>query len=134
MKLLTSLRGGAERLDMHDVADSSSDNNHFPTIRLAHTYDASQTPVCVIRIACRNGKKEEKNLHYFMMMEYIILLFKYEVFKEITFKDGEPKGMGDLSYTVQRYSVFSIKTAVFNFIKEGINPIQAHCTAHVRTE
>lgn len=42
--------------------------------------------------------------------------------------------MGDLSYTVQRNSVLSIKIAVFNFIKEGINPIQAHGTAHVRTE
>lgn len=52
------MRGGAERLDMHDVADSSSDNDHFPTVSLAHTYNASQTPVCVIGIAYRKGKSQ----------------------------------------------------------------------------
>lgn len=90
MKLLTSLRGGAERLDVHDVADSSSDNNHFPTIRLAHTHDASQTPVCVIRIACR--KKISITLS--MMMEHIILSFKSKVFKEkvLPSKMVSPKG------------------------------------------
>lgn len=46
-----------------------------------------------------------------------------------TFKYGEPKRVGDLSDTVQRNSVLSIKIAVFNFVKEGIHPIQAHCTA-----
>lgn len=51
IKLLTNLRVGIERLDMHDVADSSSDNDHFPTIGLAHTYDATQAPVSEICIA-----------------------------------------------------------------------------------
>lgn len=51
MKLLTDLRVRVERLDMHDVADSSSDNDHLPTISLAHTHNATQSPVSEICIA-----------------------------------------------------------------------------------
>lgn len=52
----TNLRVGVERLDMHDVADSSSDNDHLPTVSLAHTYNATQAPVSEICIAFKNGK------------------------------------------------------------------------------
>lgn len=31
--------------------------------------------------------------------------------------------MGDLVYTVQRKAVRPIKTAVLNFVKEGIHPV-----------
>lgn len=44
----------------------------------------------------------------------------------ITFKNGETKWMGDLGYAAQRKSVFSVKIAVLNFVKEGIHPIQTH--------
>lgn len=92
-KVGTNLRVGVERFDMHDVADSSSDNDHLPSISLAHTYNATQAPVSEICIA---------------------------------FKDGEAKWMGDLGYAVQRKPVLSIKTAVLNFVKESIYPIQTH--------
>lgn len=52
----TNLGVGVERLDMHDVADSSSDNDHLPTIGLAHTYNATQAPVSEICIAFKNGE------------------------------------------------------------------------------
>lgn len=51
MNLLTDLRVGVERLDMHDVADSSPNNYHLPTISLAHTDNATQAPVSEIRKA-----------------------------------------------------------------------------------
>lgn len=43
--------------------------------------------------------------------------------KSITFKNGKTKWMGDLGNAVQRNPVLSIKIAVLNFVKEGINPI-----------
>lgn len=35
---------------MHDVADSPSDNEHLPTVSLAHTHNATQAPVSEICI------------------------------------------------------------------------------------
>ena len=43
---------------MHDVADSSSDNDHLPTISLAHTYNATQAPVSKIRIAFKGQEQQ----------------------------------------------------------------------------
>lgn len=60
--LLTILRVGAERLDMHDVADSSSDNDHLPTICLAHTYNATQAPVSIICIAFKEREQQSITL------------------------------------------------------------------------
>lgn len=116
------MRGGAERLDMHDVADSPSDNDHFPPVSLAHTYNASQTPVCVIGIAYSKGKSQLFDPQY-ATDHHVMKVFEA---KSTTFKYGEPKRVGDLSDTVQRNSVLSVKVAVFNFVKEGIHPIQAH--------
>lgn len=58
---LTGLGLGAERLDVHDVADSPSDDNHLPTVGLAHTNNATQAPVSVVGIAYR----EEQQLFIF---------------------------------------------------------------------
>lgn len=44
----------------------------------------------------------------------------------LTFKNGKTERMGDLCYSVQRNPVLSIKIAVLNFVKEGIDPIQTH--------
>lgn len=52
----TNLGVGVERLDMHDVADSSSDNDHLPTISLAHAHNPTQAPVSEIGIAFKNGE------------------------------------------------------------------------------
>lgn len=46
--------------------------------------------------------------------------------KILTFKNSKTKWVGNLSYTVQRNPVLSIKIAVLNFVKEGIHPIQTH--------
>lgn len=62
MKLLTDLRVGVKRLDMHDVTDSSSNNNHLPTISLAHTNNATQAPVSEICIAFM--WKEQQSIKY----------------------------------------------------------------------
>lgn len=62
MNLLTNLRVGVKRLDMHNVADSSSDYNHLPTIGLAHTYNASQTPVSEICIAFMGQEQQSTTL------------------------------------------------------------------------
>lgn len=45
---------------MHDVADSSSDNDHLPTIGLAHTYNATQAPVSEICIAFKGQEQNTK--------------------------------------------------------------------------
>lgn len=44
----------------------------------------------------------------------------------VTSKDGETKRMWDLSDALQRQPVLSIKGAVFDLIKEGIHPVEAH--------
>lgn len=43
---------------MHDVADSSSDNDHLPTIGLTHTYNATQAPVSEICVAFKGQKQQ----------------------------------------------------------------------------
>lgn len=45
---------------MHDVADSSSDNDHFPAVRLAHTHNATQAPVGEICIAFEEQEQQSK--------------------------------------------------------------------------
>ena len=58
MNLLTNLRAGTERLDMHDVTDSSSDNDHLPAVSLAYPYNATQAPVSIICIAFREQEQQ----------------------------------------------------------------------------
>lgn len=59
---LTGLGLGAERLDVHDVADSTSDDDHLATVSLAHAHNATQAPVSVVSIAF---KEEEQQLSIF---------------------------------------------------------------------
>lgn len=61
-KPLTNLRVGVERLDMHDVTDSSSDDDHLPTITFAHTHNPTQTPVSEICVSFR--REQEHNLAF----------------------------------------------------------------------
>lgn len=42
---------------MHDAANASSDNDHLPTVGLAHTYNASHAPVSEICIAFKGQDK-----------------------------------------------------------------------------
>lgn len=42
---------------MHDAANASSDNDHLPTVSLAHTYNASHAPVSEICIAFKGQEK-----------------------------------------------------------------------------
>ena len=65
MKLLTNLRVGVERFDMYNVADSTSDNDHLPTISLAHTYNGTQTPVGEICITLL-GREQQKVVSSFI--------------------------------------------------------------------
>lgn len=44
-RVLTSLQVSIERFDMHDVADSSSDNHPLSTIRFSNTDYSSKTPI-----------------------------------------------------------------------------------------
>lgn len=59
---------------MHDVADSSSDYDHLPTISLAHTYNATQAPVSVISIAF---KEQEELLVIFHQSFLLSLIFGF---------------------------------------------------------
>lgn len=53
-------------------------------------------------------------------------IFKLTRCKQLTFKNGKAKRMGDLGYAVQGKPVLSVKVAVLNLVKEGIYPIQTH--------
>lgn len=59
---LTGLGLGAERLDVHDVADSPSDDDHLAAVSLAHTHDATQAPVGVVGVPFRE-KQHLLTLH-----------------------------------------------------------------------
>ena len=44
----------------------------------------------------------------------------------LTFKNSQTKWVGNLGYAVQRNPVLPVKVAMFNFVKEGVHPIQTH--------
>lgn len=58
IKLLTNLRVGVERLDMHDVADSSSDNDQLPAVGFANACNSTQAPVSEICVAFRSSRAQ----------------------------------------------------------------------------
>lgn len=60
---LTGLGLGAERLDVHNVADSPSDDDHLPPVSLAHTHDATHAPVSVVSVACKEEEQQLSILH-----------------------------------------------------------------------
>lgn len=53
---------------------------------------------------------------------------KLHEIRGLAFKNGEPKRMRDLGDAFQRQPVAAIKVAVLNFVKEGVNPVETHCT------
>lgn len=60
---LTSLGLGAERLDVHDVADSPSDGDHLPAVSFTHTHDPTQAPVSVVSVAFKEEEQQLFILH-----------------------------------------------------------------------
>lgn len=142
---------------MHNVADSSSDNDHLPTISLAHTYNTAKTPVSEICIAFMRHKQQsttsvilsyitswsiQQRLYWHLKGQFLCTKLPPSLVKKkthsfagseldvyagiITFKNSETKGMGHLGDAVQWNPVLSIKTAVLNFVKEGIHPVKTH--------
>lgn len=63
---------------MHDVADSSSDNDHLPTISLAHSYNATQAPVCIICITLKEREKHSKTSVYYLSLPHGIC-FSFDI-------------------------------------------------------
>lgn len=55
---LTSLQVSIERFDMHNVADSSSDNCHLSTVCFTNPDNSSETPVREVCITYNRCKHE----------------------------------------------------------------------------
>lgn len=66
---------------MHNVADSSSDNDHLATISLAHTYNTTQTPVREIGIAFM-GREQQSTTSVILSYHFLVTVNALVAFRK----------------------------------------------------